>query len=104
MYQDGRPRGTGHIDYASMDGVVAAVESAAKEPIDLLGRKLRVHFSHGNIIRKPVAPHERLHFSGCTGDESKIRTIFQQFSNSILDIYLCKLFTLFDSVPTTHTE
>ena len=103
MRQNGILRGTGHIDFASKDDVVAALKSAAIEPIRVLGRDLRVYLYLGDN-RKPPAPHDRLYFSGYAGDESEIRTIFQQFSDSIVGIHQCMLFTLFDSVPTTHME
>ena len=102
-YQSGRPKGSCNVDFASKDGAVATMESVAQKPIRVRGSNLNVEFSLGNT-RKPVTePYEKLYFSGCTGDESKIRTIFQQFSDSIVRIYLC-MFTLSDSVPTTHME
>ena len=39
-------------------------------------------------------PNQRLYVKGCTGDVSEIRTVFQEFSDSIKDVSLCMLFTL----------
>lgn len=101
MFQDGRPRGTFHADFASKDSVVAIVESAAKKPIHIGGRNLRLDFAAGNS-RPPVTdPNEKLYFYGCAGDESAIRAIFQRFNDSISYVFLCTLFTLSDSVPLT---
>lgn len=47
-------------------------------------------------------PNEKLFFKGYVGDASEIRTLFQEFSDSIKDVTMCMLFTFYDSVPTTH--
>jgi hypothetical protein len=100
--RDGRFRETCHVDFASKDGAFAAKTSAAQNPVHIGDRELRLEYSQG---RKPATdPFNKLHFSGCSGDESEVRTIFQQFSESILEVSLCMLFTLSNSVPTTHTE
>lgn len=101
MFQDGRPRGTFHVDFASKDSAVALMESAAQKPIHLNGRDLRLDFASDNIRTPVTDPSEKLYFHGCSGDESAIRTIFQQFSGSIVDVFLCMLFTLSDLVPVT---
>jgi hypothetical protein len=102
--QDGRLRGNGHVDFASKDGSLAAKTSAAQNPICIGDRKLHIEYSLGSN-RKPVTkPFDKLYYSGCSGDVSKIMTIFQQFNESILEVSLCMLFTLSNSVPTTHTE
>lgn len=103
MNPDGRPRGIAHVEFTTKEGAIAAIESGSQEPIHLLGRDLRLDFSAGKEApRQQNEPSEKLYFSGCAGDESEIRAIFKDFSDSIVDIHLCMLFTLFDSVPTTH--
>jgi hypothetical protein len=104
MNPDGRPRGIAHCEFATKEIALAVVESAAQEPISLLGRELRVDFSAGNRGQQSAEPSEKLYFSGCSGDEDEIRSLFKQFSDSIIDIHLCMLFTLSDSVPTTHMD
>lgn len=69
------------------------------------GRDLRVDFSAGNNRTQAVAePNEKLYFSGCAGDESDIRKIFEDFESYIMDIHLRMLFILSDSVLTTHMD
>jgi hypothetical protein len=108
MNPDGRPRGIAHIEFATNESALAAIESAAQEPIHMLGRDLRLDFSAGNnnttARQQQHEPSEKLYFSGCSGDESEVREIFKKYSDSIIDIHLCMLFTLFDSVPTTHVD
>ena len=85
-----------------MDSVDATMELAPKLPFHLKGRVLHVK----SAKRKQMIndPTYKLYFSGCAGDEPKIRTIFKQFGDSITQIYLCMLFTLSGSVLTTHME
>jgi len=48
-------------------------------------------------------PNEKLFYRGCTGDVSEIRTVFQEFSDSIKDISLLrdgKGYILFDTVES----
>jgi RNA recognition motif-containing protein len=96
MNQEGRPRGIAHVDFENLDSAVAAVESSQQEAIHVGGRDLRLDFSDGQKGKAANPPNVKLYFQGCSGDESDIRTIFQQFSNSIVDIHLCMLFTLSD--------
>lgn len=102
MNSDGRPRGIAHIDFANQESAVATVNSATQEPIHLAGRDLRIDFAAGARERQQVVvePGEKLYFSGLAGEESEIRTVFQQFGDDIVDIHLCMLFTLSHSVPT----
>lgn len=93
MFQDGRPKGSAHVDFASKDSATAVLESAAKTPITVIGRRLRLYFSNGNIINKAYAPNEQIFFSGCSGDESEVRALFKQFNDSIVSVFLCMLFT-----------
>jgi len=86
-YQHGRSTGACHIDFASKDGAVAAVTSKTKNPVSIAGRKLRVEFSEANARKVVTEPSNRLYFSGFAGEESEIRTIFQQFRESIVDVY-----------------
>ena len=101
---DGKPRGICHVEYSDKEGAIAAVESASQEAIHLSGRDLRVDFSAGNRARVAQEPNEKLYFSGCAGDESEIRRLFDQYAGNIIDIHLCMLFTLSDSLPTTHMD
>ena len=91
-YQDGRRRGTAHIDFVSRDSVVAAQASAAQTPIELDGRKLRLEDSEGHT--KPADPSSKLFYKGYSGPESEIRTIFEQYGDCIASIQQCMLFTL----------
>ena len=104
FYQHGGSSGTCHIDFASKDGAVATMASVAKKPLVVAGRKLRVEFSEGKTRKLVTEPNSKLYFSGCAGDELEIRTIFEQFRDSVVDVYLCMLFTLSNSVRTTHLE
>ena len=104
LNNDGRPRGIAHIEYADKECAVAAIESAAQEPLHMLGRDLRIDFSAGGRAKPNIEPNEKLYFSGCAGTEEEIRDIFKQFEDSIIDIHLCMLFALSDSVSTTHME
>ena len=104
MGSDGRPRGIAHIDFASTESAVAALESSAQEPIHLSGRDLRVDYSDGVRSQAPVEPGDKLYFAGCAGNESEIREIFKDFNDSIVDIHLCMLFILFDLVPKTDMD
>jgi RNA recognition motif-containing protein len=104
LNSDGRPRGICHVEYAAKESAVAALESASQEPIHMLGRDLRLDYSAGPRAQTPNEPSEKLYFAGCAGDEGEIRNIFKQFSNSIVDIHLCMLFTLSESVPITHID
>lgn len=70
----------------------------------MLGRDLRVDFSAGSRAQTAPQPSEKLYFSGSTGEESDIRDMFREFNDAIIDIHLCMLLTLSDSVSTTHTE
>jgi hypothetical protein len=97
----GRSRGTAHVEFASKDQAVAAMNSINEKPIQMSGRYLRIENSFGN--QKPVnEPNEFLYFSNCSGGVSEIRTVFQEFNDSIIDLFLCMLFILSNSVPTTH--
>jgi hypothetical protein len=102
FFRNGRFRRACHVDFASKDGALAAGTTAAQNPIHIGDCELRIEYS---ADRKPVTdPSNKLYFSGCSSDESEIRTIFQQFSESILEVFVCMLFTLSNSIPTTHTE
>ncbi|KAF8809824.1 RNA-binding domain-containing protein [Phlegmacium glaucopus] len=92
MNSEGRPRGIAHIDFASQDSAVATVDSAAQEPIHFAGRDLRIDFAAGIRERQQavIEPSEKLYFSGLAGEESDIRTVFQQFGDSIVDIHLLR--------------
>ena len=100
--QNFRPRGTCHIDFANKESAVATMKWTAQNSLNLYGRKLRVEYSLGDSREPPRDPNFSLHFSGCTGEESEVRNIFQQFSDSIVDIFLSMLFILSDPVPTTE--
>ena len=103
MYQSGRHRGTAHVDFASNDGAVAIKELADRKPIEILDRRLLIKIAH--CKPRIHEPNEKLYVKGCAGDESEIRDIFQQFSDSIVKISLCMLSTLSDLfIPTTHME
>ena len=104
MNGDGRPKGICHVEFATKESAIAAIESASEEPVHLLGRDLRVDFSAGNRVQAVTPPSEKLYFSGCDGDEAAVRNVFKQFGDSIIDIHLCMLFTLSDSVPITHMD
>ena len=104
FYFDGRPRGTCHIDFASKDSVVAAKTSIAEKPLQIRDRNLRIEYSDGIIRKQNAVPSYKLFYSGCNCDESEILAIFQQFSESILKVFRCMLFTLSNSVLRTHTE
>lgn len=86
MYQDGRHRGTCHVDFVSMDGAVAAMTSMDSKPFKMFGRQLRVEFSEPKNRNAVLDPYEKLHYAGFAGEESEIRTIFQQFSDSIVKV------------------
>lgn len=94
MNGENRPRGIAHCEFATKESAIAAIESAAEEPIHLAGRDLRVDFSAGNRAQSVAEPSEKLYFAGCAGDENEIRNLFRQFGDSIVDIFLCMLFTL----------
>lgn len=68
------------------------------------GRDLRVDFSAGTRARAVHEPSEKLYFSGCAGEESEVRALFNKYADAIVDIHLCMLFTLSDSLPTTHMD
>jgi nucleolin len=104
MGADGRPRGICHIDFASKESAVAALESAAQEPIHLAGRDLRVDYSDG--VKSPAAPQagDKLYFSGCAGDESEVREIFKDFNDSIVDIHLLKDPQTGERLPTGFVQ
>lgn len=93
LNSEGRPRGIAHVDYATKESAVAAVESASQEPIHLAGRDLRIDFAAGPRNQQNNSePSEKLYFSGFSGDEAELRTIFKDFGESIVDIHLCMLF------------
>ena len=92
--------GIAHVDFSSKESSLA--ESAGQEPIHLSGRDLRVDFSAGNWAQPVTDPSDKLYFTGCSGDEINVQSIFKQFSESIIDAHLCMLFILSYSVPTTH--
>jgi hypothetical protein len=101
---DGRPRGIAHLDFADQESAVACVKSAAQEPIHLGGRDLRLDFAIGlNAMKSNVEPNRKLYFTGFSGSEAELRTIFKAYGESVSDVHLCMLFTLSDSVPT-HME
>ena len=104
MGGDGRPRGIAHCEFASRESAVAAIESAAQEPIHLAGRDLRVDYSAGHRGQQANEPSEKLYFSGCAGDENEVRAIFKQFGDSIVDIHLCMLFTLSDAITMIYMD
>jgi Ca2+-binding EF-hand superfamily protein len=111
-----RPKsGKGFVLFDSIKSARAAKE-ALNGTRTFMGQKITLEFAK-NVLNevsvdedasaidnpKPShKPNERLYFRGCTGEESEIRTVFQEFNASIKDIYLCMLFTLSDSVTTTH--
>jgi RNA recognition motif-containing protein len=97
-YYDGRSRGSAHVHFASKDSAVAA----AKEPINLADRELRVEF------RLAKDPTKNLYFKGSATGEPEIRTIFEQFNDSIIEIEMLRKrkvgvtsgFVRFNSVET----
>jgi len=92
MTQAGNSRGMANVDFTSKESAVATIESATLKPIHLRGRDLHVDYSKFEPFQaRPVTdPSDRLYFSGCAGNESEIRTIFNQFNDSIIDIDLLK--------------
>jgi len=89
-FQNGRRRGTGHIDFVSKDGVVAALASVAQRPIELEGRRLRIECSQGTQREPVTIPSEKLFYKGYIGKESEIRTICEQFSDHIVSVQQLK--------------
>ena len=104
MNGDGRPRGICHVEYATKESAISAVESASQEPIHMMGRDLRLDYSSGPRSNVVTEPSEKLYFSGCSGDEAEIRSLFKKYNDSIVDIHLCMLFIVSDSVPLTHMD
>lgn len=95
---DGRPRGIAHVDFATLESAVAAVDSSLQEPIHLSGRDLRLDFAAGaRDQQQNIEPSDKLYFSGFGGEESELRALFKEFDDSIVDIHLCMLFTFSDS-------
>jgi len=88
----GRSRGTALVEFASKESAVAAIESASLKPLHLGGRDVHVDYCkfEPGKVEQVTDPSDKLYFSGCTGDESDIRTIFNQFNDSIIDINLLK--------------
>jgi hypothetical protein len=99
--------GKGFVFFDSIESATAAMQAvdgaqtANGEKIVLeYAKPLRKGESVGDDGSTIDKPNERLFFSGCTSNVSDIRTLFQEFSASLKDIYLCMLFILSDSVPT----
>lgn len=92
MNSEGRPRGMAHVDFANRESAIAAVDSAAQEPMHLAGRDLRIDFAVARSQQVNTEPSEKLYFSGFAGDESALRSLFKDFGHSIVDIHLCMLF------------
>lgn len=94
--------GKGLVLFDSIESATAAMR-ALDGTRTANDQKLTVEYAKPDDVSKEVSgPNERLFFAGCTGEESEIRTVFQEYSDSIKEISLCMLFTLSDSVTTTH--
>ena len=93
----GFSRGTAHVKFASKDEAVAAMKSVTEKPIQMSGRYLRVE-SAFDRVKEIYEPNDYLYFSGCTSGLSEIKTLFQDFNDSIVDLFLCMLFTLSNAV------
>ena len=105
--------GKSFVLFDSIESATAA-KNALHGTRTAMGQRLTVEFAKplagSATIDKPKQistkqisiPNEKLFFAGCTGDVSEVKTVFQEFSASIKDVSLCMLFTLSDSVTTTH--
>jgi RNA recognition motif-containing protein len=95
--QNGDHSGSGFIRFNSIESATAA-RQALNGTQTARGEEITVEFAKPpkeNVNRgSNHKPNERLYFRGFYGELSDIRTVFQEFSDSIKDISLCMLFTL----------
>jgi hypothetical protein len=92
----GHPRGITHIKFINKETAVATVDSAFQKPINPENHDLRI--KPANIIRdrrpitvQPSQPSKKLYFSGAAGDGYVIRSVFQQFGDSIVNIHSLRI-------------
>lgn len=80
---DGTARGFGHVQFENQEHAVAANESAAAEPLTLMGRFLRVNFAD----TKPTEvkePNRRLYFFDYAGEDAQLRDGLRKFGTSVI--------------------
>jgi len=84
---DGTASGFAHIEFAKQSEATAAMNSAAEEPIFLMGRTLRIDYAGKGV---EAQPSNRLYFHGFNGGEAEIRNAAREFESSIINFYLLK--------------
>jgi hypothetical protein len=82
---DGTASGFAHIEYEKQSDATATMNSAAEEPIFLLGRTLRIDYAGKG---QEAQPNNKLYFHGFNGGEAEIRTVAREFESSIISFYL----------------
>jgi RNA recognition motif-containing protein len=86
---DGTALGFAHIQFEKQDDAVAACDSAAKEPMYILGRNVRIDFASQKVKSPP--PNNKLYFSQFYGDEEDLRKATREFESSIISYFMRKL-------------
>ena len=102
--RQGKPRGSGFIRFNNVENATKALETL-KDTQTPKGETLDLAYARDPNRRKLAsAPTSRLNYLGCSSNILEIMTIFQQFSESIMEVNTCMLFTLSNSVPRSLTE
>ncbi|PPR02532.1 hypothetical protein CVT24_001958 [Panaeolus cyanescens] len=81
-HADGRPRGFGHVVFASTAQATAAVESAAEEPICIGDRDTVLDYA----INRENTPNASIFFGNFDGDANALRSILSEQQEKIVDI------------------
>jgi RNA recognition motif-containing protein len=81
-HADGRPRGFGHVVFASKDQAVTAFNSAAEEPIYIEGRDVVLDYA----VNRETVPNTSIYFADFDGDANAIRNILSEQQEDVVDV------------------
>lgn len=97
----GKPGQSGFVTFNSIENATLAMEAVdgTKAPN---GENLTVAYAHG--LRSKLENDKLHYFVYAPSEESEIRSIFQKFNDSIVEVNQCMLFILSNFVRKTHME